>query len=82
MTSTWPLFVNAGKRQPWPKGAVRQMTQLIGPEGPLRMNERRNVYASSRVSDVERFAGKPHEPFIEGLTSEEVGLFYHRAKQR
>ncbi len=38
-----------------------------------------NVSFRSRVRDVERCAGKPHAPFIEGLASQEVGLLYPHA---
>jgi hypothetical protein len=35
-------------------------------------------FRSSRVSNVERFAGKLHEPFIEGLALKGVGLLYQK----
>ena len=54
----------------------RPAIALTGNGGLPLPPELANVSLLSRVRDVERCAGKPHAPFIEGLASQEAGLLY------
>ena len=49
--------------------SYRRTIPYIGIAESWHTQERRNVSRTIRVNNVERFAGNPHESFIEGLTS-------------
>jgi hypothetical protein len=70
------LFKGEGINKRSGNKTTKRMTPYIGTEEDKHMQERKNVLRNIRVNNVERLAGKPHESFIEGLASKEVGLLY------